>query len=777
MPDVAGCLPTLHLRYKKVDKLPPLNSIVPRMYRQLRLELCVASRASSLYFMSCGGGFNVRADRLISYTLFSGTHALQTHCRFQSTPTAPAATSISNSTSGFDGSRAPAAAASSTSTAATSPTTKPSSPPPPPPPPLSILSWAVDGSCHTHHHCARRLSMAQRIPLLCETVRRAAPDVVALQDSTAELAAALAAEAAAPRRQGDNSAEAQLKVYCAELAKELQQQQQHSDVKDSNAKGDDLSKAKSSSSLSPTHATSATEQTGCPEQESEEDAKAVRSTATLCGEDAPACTYRLVGTARNGRCGEVQLFVKTTSVWEAKLLPGMGAGLTMELRSHTSSTASSIGHSSSSSDDNNNGSPIETKSTSAMAAALKDEEAEVEAAQANASPSASHRCVLTTLDLSYRGKSLGTHLQGLLSDAAVSVEGSPFTLRTQPPLPPPMAFAEASSPHNRSSSGGGRRPPGQLDAHRAVALEWVHHHIRPDVVVGNVFLGARERVPGFEDAWVRAGSPSGQERTTNTCARHRVDHMTNYFYFRPSPGLASKASMRMMMKAMLSHAEEEEERRGGRDGEGAEEEEKDEIKDVGGTTQSSAEEGRVTVPAEAATGTSIPLDAYRSESDGAWHTNGGSADTEASSSASALSNPTAGMPEVAGRFQRCLFRAWVRRGPPSRSGHLSAHPFLKQYRRCRVVVLRPMTEVELSAEEQAWHTRYITTQYGRRTGKGASTRSRAAESSDEAAEAGEDEGEQEEEEGKKGTPLRRARVNSRVRCSLSDQYPLLTLLS
>ncbi|GET87431.1 hypothetical protein, conserved [Leishmania tarentolae] len=91
-------------------------------------------------------------------------------------------------------------APSSPTASGTTPTLKPSpqqppatpqSPRPPTPPPLSLLSWAVDGSGHTHHRCRRRLSMQERIPFICETIRATAPDVVALQDSTSELAEAL----------------------------------------------------------------------------------------------------------------------------------------------------------------------------------------------------------------------------------------------------------------------------------------------------------------------------------------------------------------------------------------------------------------------------------------------------------------------------------------------------------------------------------------------------------------------------------------------------------
>ncbi|KAK7194095.1 hypothetical protein NESM_000322200 [Novymonas esmeraldas] len=554
--------------------------------------------------------------------------------------------------------------------------------PPSPPPPLSILSWAVDGSGHTHHRCQRRLSIAERIPLVCETIRAAAPDVVALQDSTAALAAALAAPLPHSSHGASDAAAPALHIHCMELARELH--------------------AAPSAPLLP-------------------------------------CRYRLLGRARNGRCGEVQVFVKDGSAWEARLLPSMGAGLTVELHTRALPTAAPTPASSSSADvdasavgPDTSGGAHDTASTGTPLAR-------------SAAETRCHRCVLTSLDLSYRGKSLGTNGEGLLAGAAVSADGSPFTLQA-----PPRSSSTSPAAAKRPS-----RPPGQLDAHRALALDWVRHHVRPDIVVGNLFAGAREHVPGFEDAWVRAGSPAGQERTTNTCARHRVDQVTNYFYFLPDL-----------------------------------------------RTSPAAADAPAVAAADAPAGTPIPLTAVRDPSAGAsWVCAAPEGRDDRAAVKSAVhgvvgavaggvsAHGADGMPEVAGRFQRCLLRGWVRRGLPSRSHHQSAHPLLRQYRSCRVVVLRPMVEVDLSASEQAWHTRYITAQYsarGRTVSATGGSRSTAA-ATDDATAAGEARSTDTEDPAEardtasvaasaSSAPWQ-ARVRSRVRCSISDQYPLLTLLA
>ncbi|KPI85130.1 hypothetical protein ABL78_5823 [Leptomonas seymouri] len=662
----------------------------------------------------------------------------QTLCRCQSTSAAPPAAAPS----GF--AKAPPALSSLPARS--------------PPPPLSILSWAVDGSEHTHHHCTRRLSLLQRIPLLCETIRLTAPDVVALQDSTPELAAALTAETGDLEQQqqqqrctdGGDSEKVRLKVYCAELARELRQPLRDGDA---TTGGDE--------SATPSCLSAAAE---LPAGGSEACASDAEKTAVSSDSHGGRLTYRLIGRARNGHCGELQLFVKATSLWDAELLPGMGAGLTMELRSRASTRSSAE--------------RAAGEQTEGPAAVPSGEgEANTGGGAESASPPPPHRCVLTTVDLSYRGKSVGTHLQGLLSNAAVSEEGSPLTLQTQESSSP-------SPPWRR-----GVRAAGQLDRHRAMLFDWVHHHLKPDVLVGNMFLGARERVPGFEDAWVRAGSPSGQERTTNTCARHRVDRMTNYFYFKPSPGLASTAVVERMMWMEAEQHEGEEATSSTTTGATASGE-GDQVEvtlpaeaeatvnrnrrpHVDATTRFAAP-AKTFIPAEAAVGTPLPLDAYRDEEDGAWHTQslgdmgadhlkGGVQDPVAAPAACLSPLPlTAGVPEVAGRFQRCFFRAWVRRGPSSRGGHPSARPLLRQYKRCRVVVLRPMTEVELDAEERAWHARYTTAKH---------SRSAAPDETNAAAVGEEDKGMS------ASSRLRAVDVHSRVRCSLSDQYPLLTLLS
>ncbi|KAG5508945.1 hypothetical protein GH5_06162 [Leishmania sp. Ghana 2012 LV757] len=658
------------------------------------------------------------------------------------------------------------------------PSTTPRSPRISPPPPLSLLSWAVDGSGHTHHGCRRRLSMAERIPLVCETIRATASDVVALQDSTPELAEALtyslhestAAKSPAP------AVERRLRIHCAELARELQRRFPSSNL------------PTSSSSPVPVAplATEAPVTAGCREQrpQSTDAPASVADSPRAPAASSPSCRYRLIGRARNGRCGEVQLFIKEGSAWDAKLLPGMGAGLTVELCSRTRAALPPRSSNASGSD----------TAASETGNATRSETKRVSDDLAGREAGSCHRCVLTTLDLSYRGKSLGTNAEGLLADAAISAEGSPFTLQTQQP-----SSLSATKRHGRA--------PGQLDAHRAMALDWVYHHVRPDVLVGNLFTGAREHVPGFEDTWVRAGSPAGQERTTNTCARHRVDRTTNYFYFRPSRRVASLEMTEGLTRVGKSKTT------ASRPlptpptqppaADGAVEKAVTSETTSGRTTEATATTV-VAVAADAPVGTPIPLTASWDGTTGSWqlrcssasaaafvkraeHRGDGTAASEAEGATDdvcASGDITVGMPEVAGRFQRCLLRSWVRRGTASRSGHLSARPFLLHYRHCRVVVLRPTVEVELSASEQAWHARYLTVQYTKRR-PAASTPSATAETA-----GGDPDGEPGEAgvaaadaphatrvgEGSSSSP-RQARVSPRVRCSVSDQYPLLTLLA
>jgi type IV secretory pathway TrbL component len=93
--------------------------------------------------------------------------------------------------------------------------------------------------------------------------------------------------------------------------------------------------------------------------------------------------------------------------------------------------------------------------------------------------------------------------------------------------------------------------------------------------------------------------------------------------------------------------------------------------------------------------------------------------------------------------------------------------------------------VELDAEEQAWHARYITAQYSpmNKKKRQASKDGRHREDSADDAASSEN-GQDTRADASEGTAAataedasrRIARVPSRVRCSLSDQYPLLTLL-
>ncbi|RNF05139.1 uncharacterized protein Tco025E_07839 [Trypanosoma conorhini] len=386
-------------------------------------------------------------------------------------------------------------------------------------PPISLLSWSVDGAGHMHRRCRRRLSMQERIPLICATIKEAAPDIVALQDSLPEVAEALCGRSA-------------------------------------------------------------------PNKISEPHGENLRpGPATAAAGDNPQ--YEQVGAVRNGRCGYLQLFRRRDSLWGGRLLPACPS-LTAEFIS----TAQS-GHDAS-------------NSSSSKAAAA-------------GGAGGGLRFVLTNVDLSYRGKSLAVGGKPLASPD-VSANGSPFTLRAAP------------------GTAARQRVKGQLDPHREVALTFLSQVARPDVLLGNVFMGREEAVPGYDDAWVLAGAPAEHERTTNTFFRHKHDAETNFFYFVPP--------------------------------------------EPHGTRAGDASE---TFPAaDAPVGTPIPLNARPR-----------CVDAAGSHAAENAAVRHAEVPQLAGRFQRCFFRRL------SSQHHRRQLPLFRRYERRQLVVLKPFTDVALTAGEAA----------------------------------------------------------------------------
>lgn len=703
-------------------------------------------------------------------------------------------------------------------------------------PPLSILSWCVDGSERTHHRCRRRLRMAQRVPLIAETIRGAAPDVVALQDSTPELAAALCAGEGGQQTDGLSSPSSlsspQLVVVHGTMAEWLQSQQR----KRTNAVTDSAASVAASASREGTAETSlssSSSSSASPPIESGEEQEGEESSAAApqaLPQQSPHVRYDIIGTTRNGNSGEVQLFVRSDSQWRARLCP-TAVGVTAELSWHD---------------------PADRETGE----------------RAEATAKAPLRIVLTALDLTYRGKSVADSGR-LLTSADVSRDGSPLTLHT-----PESSMATAAADSRRS------RVKGQLDAHREVALNYVARVAQPDVLVGNFFMGRSETMPGYEDAWVLSGTPAKQELTSNTTVSARRGgrpERHNYFYFVPSPGggggtaegrATANNNSNKTKKQRAQTAEESsgengspttEHVAGGPNMDGQVTSHASAASSEVGTTATTTttaspsrsgnrdnngdDDETVVEEASAPIGTPLPLHAQRTAA-GAWVTSPaaevgaatsasllmragvktedltcetdrwlakqlcGTSDTSRCAAATAagydggatqpredpvrLIGPL-GVPQVAGRFQRCFFR---RNHLPSRthSGHFS---FVQRYDRrsggggCRVVVLRPFVKAPLGPLEEHWHTeqgvlhhRVVHDGEGNASGDVRSQgKQEAREDQHDSSDGGN------EWLGEKGkASASSAGLDSRaggsssssaprlVNCSLSDQFPLLTLL-
>ncbi|CCW71688.1 unnamed protein product [Phytomonas sp. Hart1] len=370
-------------------------------------------------------------------------------------------------------------------------------------------------------------------------------------------------------------------------------------------------------------------------------------------------------------------------------------------------------------------------------------------------------CVLTNVDLSYRGKSLAVGGR-MLTSAAVSADGSAFTLThaVEKEIEGEKGEKGEKGKGKEAKRKGKLRAAGQLDAHRAIALDFITRAARPDLLVGNVFMANSERLKGYEDAWEVAGAPPTEARTTNTLSSHWRDHETNYYYFVPTAGKACRG------KTGEAHPDD-------------------------ASTIMTSTDARVGVP--------IPLSSRYSK-DGAWelprapsfpfHSSvstsweetdrwvGLQQEVDFRQGRGGESFSTLGVPEIAGRFQRCFLRsqAWGNR-------RFRVFP---RGRRCRVVVLRPLVEVAIGPFEAAWHaTKHPSPpSHSFRRGRFPQTRkdSCATEMKGEGLDASNNptktlasaEGKT-EVEGESSGELTDS-SSRKVSCSLSDQYPLLTLL-
>eukprot|EP00796_Vickermania_ingenoplastis_P004331 gene4331-3145_t len=309
-----------------------------------------------------------------------------------------------------------------------------------------------------------------------------------------------------------------------------------------------------------------------------------------------ADAFDLVGVAKNGRFGEIQLYRRAASLWRAAPI-WEGAGVSAELT-----------------------------------LAAEGDDGDAAAAQGQR-PHPRRRAVISSVDLTYRGKSLGRYGTPLAS-AQESLDGSPYVFGTR-----------------------NRRAHGQLDVHREMALRYVSRVNRPDILVGNFFMSRDETLPGYKDAWVLAGSPPEHERTTNTFLTRKSSDEANRFYYVPSPG----------------------------------------VRCTGGKSRPSAEqEGPSTESSFVHVDPKMLARRCRSVHTRSFSlvatTHEGRADDGLGSFPvalrAALEDPvrrgTVGVPQVAGRYQRCFF---YHHAAPSRT-HSSRRPLIREFGTPRVVVVR-----------------------------------------------------------------------------------------
>ncbi|KAG8343404.1 hypothetical protein TRVL_05766 [Trypanosoma vivax] len=432
-------------------------------------------------------------------------------------------------------------------------------------PPLSLLSWSVDGTGNAHRDCRRRLTMQERLPLIRRTILDAAPDIVALQDSSPEVAETLCATsslASSPTCGG-------CVPNCAQAG---------------GANPSDINR-----------------DANCSEASS--------------GVADAVPRYELIGVARNGKCGYMQLFRRSDSVWRGCLVP-TSPSLTAEFVSTSGATS---------------GRAADEVGTITRGAEV--------------------RFVLTNVDLSYRGKSLGLDGKPIVTPG-VSVDGSPFTLS----LARGVAGDTRGAKQNYNNNN--QRLRAQLDPHRDMALSFVSQVAEPDVLLGSFFMGQSETMPDYADAWVLAGAPTEHERTTNTFAKHKYDKETNFFYF-----VRERACRGV---------------------------------DVAEATADISESLSFKVGPDVQVGTPVPLDAKRIGV-AAEDKPAASDNTTPRNDSSRSGQRPASLHQVAGRFQRCFFRNI------SSKHHKHQYPFVRRYTRRQLLVLKPFTEISLTAAEAQYY--------------------------------------------------------------------------
>lgn len=638
--------------------------------------------------------------------------------------------------------------------------------------PLSLVSWSVDGAGHTHHRCRRRLPLAERIPGIVATIRAAGPDVVALQDSTPEVAAALTGSNTAKDTTNHNSnidgvtgashvhgpaatssssssplVMDVLESLAPQVALLIRWQQRLTGPAAAAVAGDDGDGGNNGCCCLPLSPLSTAPPTD------KEEGKATAAAVDAAPLPLPLPSYTLVATARNGRCGEVQVFSRVGSAWQVRPLPD-SPGATVELVCSDPSLSSS----------------------SSTSQGDREKDASAVPSSSSAPPQQQQqqrliRFTLSNVDLSYRGKSLAVGGR-LLAGADVSRDGSPFSLvKGKAGTHNTNTIDNNHHPTAAASGSQQRRAKGELDAHRGVALDFLARVTRPSLLVGNLFMGKAEAMPSagkhaYGDAWAMAGGLGHQEHTINTFAAYGRAKFTNYFYFCPTAGVArSNSSSNRSARS-----------------------------DTDNTVGAGEEQGEATTTAEARIervspaqiGASLPLSSTLSPSGREWEVPADSGDADdAHIDATAVATDL-GVPEVAGRSQRCFIRHYsggedttAAATATTATGPLDL-PVSQVFRRCRVLALQPAVVAALSPAEAAWHRQRgkvapWVRAWDRRHHREATVEEDGMKNDndddDDNVSASTD------STGKDGGANASQPLPGRVPCSLSDQYPLYVLLS
>ncbi|RNF03397.1 hypothetical protein TraAM80_05760 [Trypanosoma rangeli] len=246
---------------------------------------------------------------------------------------------------------------------------------------------------------------------------------------------------------------------------------------------------------------------------------------------------------------------------------------------------------------------------------------------------------------------VGGGVRFVLTNVDLSYRGKSLAVGEKPLASPDVSvngspFTLRVTPGTSAS----QRVRGQLDSHREAALAFFSQVARPDVLLGTFFMGRDESMPGYDDAWVLAGAPAEHERTINTFFRHKHDMETNFFYFMPPELHGARA----------------------------------------------VDVSEAFPAADAPVGTRIPLNARRRvDAAGSHIVEGATNAFERKRGEGDAAVHHAEVQQLAGRFQRCFFRCL-----PSRH-HKQQLPLCRRYERRQLVVLKPFTDVTLTAGEAA----------------------------------------------------------------------------